>query len=61
MYMYIYIYIYVYVYIYLAYTKSFYKLYSNFYSIKQITFNILYNKIYHNWDYSSLRKTHEER
>ena len=49
-------------YIYIIYVKSFYKLYSNFSVfnvLNKLLSILLFNKIYHNWDYSSLRKTHE--
>ena len=50
--------------IYITCTKSFYKLYSNFpifTVLSKLLSMLLYNKIYHNWDYSSLPKTHEQR
>ena len=49
--------------IYITYTKSVYKLYSNFptFTVLNNLFSILlYYKIYHNWDCSSLHKTHEQ-
>ena len=55
--------LYICIYIY-TYTKSFYKLYSNF-SIFTVTNKLLsillYNKKYHDWDHSSLGKAHEQR
>ena len=50
--------------IYITYTKSFYKLHLNFSIftvLNKLLSMLLYDKIYHNWDYSSLRKTHEQR
>ena len=51
-------------YIYITYTKSFCKLYFNFLFftvLNKLLSILLYNEIYHNWNYSSLHKTHEQR
>ena len=50
--------------IYITYIKSFYKLHSNFLIftvLSKLLSILLYTKIYHKLDYSSLRKTHEQR
>ena len=51
-------------YIYITYTKSFFKIYfifSTFTILIKLISIILYHKIYHNWSYSLLHKTHEQR